>query len=228
LPPLVRLEFEGRYAAMLSHEPKNYALLEYGGKLILRGVAFRSSRVEPFGEDFLRRAIACLLRGDVPGVHAAYLDTVAALRSRTLPADQVAARVRLTKTPAQYLKARTSRRETAYEALIAAGRERWERGEHIRVYRATGGRSALLRESKDGADATNAYNASNPRDYDIPHYLRLLRDTFAARLTRAFTPDDFATLFDSPEQLALFATPIESIRPLLTSLMTPPKEREEP
>ena len=28
LPPLVQLEFEGRYAAMLSHEPKNYALLD--------------------------------------------------------------------------------------------------------------------------------------------------------------------------------------------------------
>ncbi|MEP7384380.1 MAG: ribonuclease H-like domain-containing protein, partial [Gemmatimonadota bacterium] len=42
LPPLVQLEFEGRYAAMLSHEPKNYALLSYDGKLVLRGVAFRS------------------------------------------------------------------------------------------------------------------------------------------------------------------------------------------
>ncbi|HEX9414073.1 MAG TPA: DNA polymerase domain-containing protein, partial [Ktedonobacterales bacterium] len=68
LPPLVRLEFEGRYAAMLSHEPKNYALLEYGGRLILRGVAFRSSRAEPYGEVFLRRAIGCLLTSDVPGV----------------------------------------------------------------------------------------------------------------------------------------------------------------
>src|SRR5205823_5895557 len=50
LPPLVRLEHDGRYAAMLSHEPKNYALLRYDGSLILRGVAFRSSRAEPFGE----------------------------------------------------------------------------------------------------------------------------------------------------------------------------------
>ena len=33
LPPLVQLEFEGRYAAMLSHEPKNYALLAYDGTL---------------------------------------------------------------------------------------------------------------------------------------------------------------------------------------------------
>ena len=68
LPPLVQLEFEGRYAAMLSHEPKNYALLDYDGALVLRGVAFRSSRAEPFGEAFLRDAIARLLAGDVAGV----------------------------------------------------------------------------------------------------------------------------------------------------------------
>ena len=44
-PSLVQLEFEGRYAAMLSHEPKkNHALLGYDGTLVLRGVAFRSSR----------------------------------------------------------------------------------------------------------------------------------------------------------------------------------------
>ena len=45
---------------MLSHEPKNYALLAYDGTLLLRGVAFRSSRAEPFGETFLRRAVGAL------------------------------------------------------------------------------------------------------------------------------------------------------------------------
>src|SRR5262249_57302359 len=67
LPPLVRLEFDGRYAAMLSHEPKNYALHGYGGSLVLKGVAFRSSRAEPFGGAFLRRALAPLLGGDLSG-----------------------------------------------------------------------------------------------------------------------------------------------------------------
>jgi len=76
LPPLVQLEFEGRYAAMLSHEPKNYALLRYDGALVLRGVAFRSSRAEPFGEAFLRRAIRALLTGDVSGVREAYVATL--------------------------------------------------------------------------------------------------------------------------------------------------------
>src|SRR5262249_41932701 len=73
LPPLVQLEFDGRYAAMLSHEPKNYALLSYEGSLLLRGVAFRSSRAEPFGERFLRRALDRLLAGDVPRLPAAHL-----------------------------------------------------------------------------------------------------------------------------------------------------------
>src|SRR5512146_936012 len=84
LPPLVQLEFEGRYAAMLSHEPKNYALLRYDGTLLLRGVAFRSSRSEPFGEAFLRRAITRLMAGDVCGVRTAYLAAADALARREL------------------------------------------------------------------------------------------------------------------------------------------------
>ena len=92
---------------MLSHEPKNYALAPYVGPLILRGVAFRSSRAEPFGEGFLRRAIACLLQGDVAGVQACYIETVLAIRRRQLPTFAVSSKVRLTKTPAQYLETRS-------------------------------------------------------------------------------------------------------------------------
>src|SRR5437870_11845185 len=55
LPAGIRLEYEGRYRAMFSHEVKNYALLTYSGQLVVRGVALRSSRAEPFGERFLRQ-----------------------------------------------------------------------------------------------------------------------------------------------------------------------------
>jgi DNA polymerase, archaea type len=44
----------------------------------------------------------------------------------------------------------------------------------------------------------------------------VLRDTFAARFARAFTPDDFATVFGDPDQLSLFGAPIASIRTILT------------
>jgi DNA polymerase, archaea type len=205
LPAGVNLELDGRYAAMLSHEPKNYALLGYDGALLLRGVAFRSSRAEPYGTAFLRTAISRLLVGDVPGVRAAFLASIDALRRRELTAHDVATLVRLTRTPAEYAEQRDQRRELAYEAMLAEDRH-WEIGERVRVYRTIGGGAAIAR---DGA-----------RDYDIDHYVRLLRTQFAARFVRAFEPDDFATVFADPDQLSLFVVPLDTIRPILRAERT--------
>jgi DNA polymerase elongation subunit (family B) len=238
MPSRVHLEFDGRYAAMLSHEPKNYALLRYDGSLVLRGVAFRSSRAEPFGEAFLRRALVPLLAGDLVAVHDAYLATVAALRRRSLPTRDVAARVRLTKRSDQYLATREARRELSYEAVLASGRTDWLVGEHVRVYRATRGRSLLFVEPSDDdgtrlaisdddaaspvATETHAPPApDDPRDYDVEHYLRVLRDTYAARFARALTPDDFAAIFADPEQPSLFARSLRDARPILTPMSAP-------
>jgi DNA polymerase elongation subunit (family B) len=212
---LVQLEFEGRYAAMLSHEPKNYALLHYDGSLLLRGVAFRSSRAEPFGEKFLRRAIGRLLVDDVVGVHETYLATVAALRRREISTHDVSSRVRLTKTPEEYLESRERRRELAYDAMFAAGRKSWSVGDRIRVYRNSAGDGALVVESDD--DVGDDERADR-RDYDIEHYVRLLRESFAVRLARAFTHEDFAAVFADPDQPSLFQPPIDSIHSILTSL----------
>jgi DNA polymerase I len=222
LPAKVHLEFDGRYAAMLSHEPKNYALEGYDGALHLRGVAFRSSRAEPFGEDFLRRALRPLLAGDLPAVQRAYLDTIARLRRRALPTAAVTARVRLTKPPEEYLASRGKRRELPYEAMLAAGRPHWHAGERVRVYRASGGRPGLLVEAAEADDDASADDAaSDPRDYDAEYYVKLLRDTFAARLARALGGEDFAEVFADPDQPSLFARPLAAMRPILTVLATP-------
>jgi len=210
LPDKVQLEYDGRYAAMLSHEPKNYALQRYGGGLVMRGVAFRSSRAEPFGETFLRDAITRLFAGDVAGVRDVYLATITAFRQRAIATREVTARARLTKPPAEYYAARESRHELSYEAVIASGRTEWTVGERVHVYRAVRGRPALLAEDDD------------PRDYDIEHYVRLLRDTFATRLVRALAPDDYAAVFADPDQLSLFARPLDAARPILTRLASEP------
>lgn len=207
LPSLVQLELEGRYAAMLSHEPKNYALLRYDGSLLLRGVAFRSSRAEPFADAFLRRALGRLLVGDIPGVRDAYVETVLALRERALTARDVSSRVRLTKTPERYLAGRGARRELPYEAMLGSGRTRWSVGERVRVYRTANGRGAVVSEDADTA----------PRDYDIEHYVRVLRESFASRLARALTPADFAAVFADPDQLPLFPPALDGMRPILTT-----------
>jgi DNA polymerase, archaea type len=223
LPPLVDLQFEGRYAAMLSHEPKNYALLPYSGRLLLRGVAFRSSRAEPFGEEFLRRAIECLLVGDLAGVRNAYVETLSALRRRELPTFDVCSRVRLTKTPQQYLGTRGQRQELPYEAMLANGREHWSAGERVYVYRRTQGHAGLWQGDDPAADADAALSGSraDPRDYDVEHYARQLQTSFASRLARGLAPEDFEAIVADPDRPSLFQRRLADSSPILSVLPQP-------
>ena len=216
LPPLVQLEFEGRYAAMLSHEPKNYALLGYDGTLLLRGVAFRSSRAEPFGEAFLRAAIARLLAGDVAGVRDVYLDDGrrAAPRAscrRTTCRRACGSRRRRreylddARAPPRAAvrgdaRERAARRGASAIACASTARDRRGRGSSTRCSR-----------RRDAARATRATTTSSTT-------CALLRETFAARLARAFTPDDFAAVFADPDQPSLFQPPISDIHTVLTAL----------
>ncbi len=231
LPTGIRLEYEGRYRAMFSHMVKNYALLTYNGRLIVHGVALRSSRAEPFGDRFLRQALFCLMTNDIPGLYETFQRTVDALRNRALPASDLGARVRLSKTPEAYLAVRATRPEPQYEALLDAGRTRWHPGERVRFYR-TGPRSyTWLPEEADEApageewesnkgqdghegNASSRHEIADRRNYDIEHYLHVLVTSYAARLRRAFAPEDFALLFRVDNQLSLFDRPVESVQPL--------------
>lgn len=212
LPEGIRLEYEGRYRAMFSHEVKNYALLTYSGRLVVHGVALRSSRAEPFGERFLRQALLCTMSNDVPGLRQAYLETVAALRSRSLSASDLGARVRLSKTPEAYQASRSTHPEAQYEALLAAGRTQWHPGERVRFYRARSGAYVWLPEEAEEGPA-QAEVVADQRDYDVEHYLQVLVTSYAARLRKAFTPDDFEQLFRLDGQPGLFDRPVEDIQP---------------
>ncbi len=220
LPDGIRLEYEGRYRAMLSHEVKNYALLTHSGDLIVRGVALRSSRSEPYGERFLRRALSATLVGDIPALQQAFLETVNALTERSLPAADVATRVRLTKSSEVYMATRSEHREAAYEALLAAGRTDWSPGERVRCYRTPGKGYVWLpdetEEPRGDADSAGGRvsRRDDRRDYDVDHYVRALVTSYAGRLKKAFAPEDFAQLFRTDRQAGLFDRPVEQIAPL--------------
>jgi DNA polymerase elongation subunit (family B) len=230
LPDGIRLEYEGRYQAMFVHEVKNYALLTYGGDIIVRGGALRSSRSEPFGERFLRRALHCTLVGDVAGAHRAFVETVEALRSRRFSAADVAIQARLSKTPDEYEVSRKRAREASYEALLTAGRTSWQVGERVRFYKAADGRVVWLPDARDDlSGATGEEDEADeeqgglageePRDspverndFDVAHYLQVLLTSYAGRLRKAFSREDFDQLFRPDTQLGLFDRPIEAIQ----------------
>jgi DNA polymerase elongation subunit (family B) len=227
LPDGIRLEYEGRFQAMLVHEVKNYALLTYGGELIVRGGALRSIRSELFGERFLQQALGCLLTGDIPALHNTYSETVSALRERRFTAMEVGTPARLSKSPEEYRASRGRLREAPYEAMLGAGHGRWRVGKRIRFYRATDGAIVLLPDANDapygdtegeeaqalGMEARDESRAER-RDYDVGHYLQLFRSTYVDRLRKAFLPEDFNRLFRSSDQIGLFDQPIHTIEPL--------------
>jgi DNA polymerase I len=97
--------------------------------------------------------------------------------------------------------------------MLASGRTSWSIGERVRVYRTTNGAGGVVAEL-DGETA--AAGSADRRDYDVDHYVRLLHDTFAARLARAFAPGDFAAIFADPDQLSLFPPSIEAMHTILT------------
>jgi hypothetical protein len=144
----------------------------------------------------------------VPGVREAYVETALAIRRRELPTSAMAARVRLTKTPQEYLATRSQRRELTYEALLCAGKQHWSIGDKIRVYRAAGDRAGLLRDDDDAPT----------RDYDVEYYARLLRETFASRLARGLTAEDYAHVVADPQQYSLFEFSLASAKPILTKV----------
>jgi hypothetical protein len=120
--------------------------------------------------------------------------------------------VRLSKTPAEYFAVRENRRELPYEAMLASGNQSWSAGDRVRVYRKRNGGCGLLDETDDGMDGIGTLD---DRDYDVDHYARQLRLTFASRLACAFTAADYETVFANPDQMSLFMPEVTAIRPVL-------------
>jgi hypothetical protein len=120
--------------------------------------------------------------------------------------------VRLTKTPAEYLAVRESRRELPYEAMLASGQTRWSVGDRVRVYRKRNGGCGLVEEPDEGhLELSNV----DLRDYDVDYYARQLRQTFASRFACAFSPGDYEAVFADPDQMMLFMPALTTIRTVL-------------
>jgi hypothetical protein len=173
------------------------------------------------------------MQDDIAGIVQCYRDTQDALRQRRLPASDLATRMRLSKDSKTYLAKRAKHTEAQYEALLAAGRKQWRAGERVRFYRSQQGVPVWLPDEADDASpisdeeeadeveeneetlfsvASTAPSLTDRRDYDIEHYLRILRDSYAERLRVVFEAEDFSQLFRLDGQQGLFDRPIEQMQ----------------
>ena len=206
LPAGVTLEFDGRWAAMLSHETKNYALLGYDGTLELKGAAFTSSRGERYGQAFLEQALRCLLAGEIERIPQVYRVVVERLEAGGYSNADVGSRVKVNKTQDEYLQTRGARQEAVYEALLRSGRT-WRNGERFTLYQQAGTVLTVL-EDPEGCD------------YDASFYVQQLLSGYASRLKKGLSYPDFQQLF-AQEQGGLFDVPVTQMRAVWRSVQAP-------
>lgn len=191
LPEGIEVELDGRYRAMFAYKTKNYALQEYGGRIIIKGSGLRSRGVEPYLREFMKEIISCLLAGKSTEVARLFGDYIVRLRSRTLEVSWIARSETLNEAPDRYLeKLRNGgrNRSAAFEVAIASGR-RYRAGDHVSYYVSGSGRNVTAYEQ---CKAVSQFDPAHP-DINIGYYIDKLRhamDRFAP-----FLPQE-PTLFD--------------------------------
>ena len=181
----IRLAHDGRYRGMLSLKLKNYALLDYEGRVILKGSSLRSRREEPVLRRFVRDAVPRFL--DASG-HGALRDYYLDLGQAILDGDVPVADFARTET----ITDQTFRSDSNKRLADALGKERI--GERVLVYQRADG---ALARAADYAD-----------DEDRGYLLRRLHD-MAERFRPLFETD---SAFDHTFPNLTLRTDITSLR----------------
>jgi DNA polymerase, archaea type len=223
MPAGISVAFDGRYRKMLSYKKKNYALLGYDDHIKIKGSSLISRSMEAFGRAYIRACIDCLLRDDIAGLHALYVDQRQKILDHKLEAREFA-RVETLKDPfARYdeeVRSGKRNKSAAYEVVRNTGRQ-VKPGDRIAFYISGIDPNARGFESAKPADEWNP----NFPDENVPFYLRRL-DEFSEKFRDLFQPGDFRSIF-SPEGLFPFdPTGITIIVTDVTKL--PPTEAAAP
>jgi DNA polymerase elongation subunit (family B) len=164
LPQGIRLAFDGRYKAMVSLKTKNYVLYGYDGKKTFKGASLRSRADEPYGREFLAKAIDLLLEHRLQEIGELYAQTLDDILQRRIPIEKLARRERITeKTVTSASRQRLA--EVTRDVAV---------GEYVQVYERANGRMGLLQD----------YEA-NGQDVNTTYYMDKLYK-FACRLREAF------------------------------------------
>jgi DNA polymerase elongation subunit (family B) len=173
LPEGIRLAFDGRFRSMVSVKTKNYVLCGYDGKRTYKGASLRSRADEPYGREFIARAVDLLMEGRPKEIRELYAETAKALREHRIPIEQLARRERVTeKTFSSAAKQRSAR---VAEGVAV--------GDFVRVYERANGSLGLVEEY-------------TPGDENVPYYVDKLYK-FACRLREAIG-DTFPEIVPKP------------------------------
>jgi len=191
LPEGIEVELDGRYRSMFAYKTKNYALQEYGGRIIIKGSGLRSRGLEPYLREFMRDIIELLLTGKAGMVERLFDQYLARLRSRGLDVTWVARSETLNESPDSYREKLLSGKRNhsaAFEIALASGKP-FRAGDHISYYVSGSGKDVTAYEQ---CRAVTAFDPTHP-DINALYYIEKLRHV--QKRFEPFLPKE-PTLFD--------------------------------
>jgi DNA polymerase elongation subunit (family B) len=191
LPEGIEVELDGRYRSIFAYKTKNYALLEYDGRIIIRGSSLKSRGIERYLREFMREMITMLLVGDSAGVEQLYANHVARLRSRNLDVAWIARTETINESPAAYReKVRLSKRNpSAVFEIALAAQHAYRAGDQISYYVCGTDKDAVVYEN---CRPVSAFDRDHP-DINVAYYIEKLRHL--KKRFESFLPPE-PTLFD--------------------------------
>ncbi len=230
MPEGIRVGFDGRYKKMLSYKKKNYALLTYDDDLKFKGSSLISRSNEPFGRDFVRKAIRRLLDYDVEGLHDLYVDTRDKIINHDWESVESFARTETLKDRLEDYEADVEEGNRPRAATYELAKQKQERtgkpvkkGDRITYY--ITGDSANVTAFKHCALAAD-WNPNDP-DENTAYYLKRLNE-FATKFEPFFTEEDFRLVFSPEDMFGFSADGIEILeRELEPDHPTSEDEQEE-
>ncbi len=191
LPEGIEVELDGRYQSMFAYKTKNYALMEYDGRIIIKGSGLRSRGLEPYLREFMRDAVELILAGKAGDVERLFDRYVARLRTRGLDVVWVSRSETLNDSPDSYrekLRLGSRNHSAAFEIALASGKP-YRAGDHVSYYVCGTGRDVTAYEQ---CRPVAAFDPVHP-DINVLYYIEKLRHV--KKRFEPFMPKE-PTLFD--------------------------------
>jgi DNA polymerase elongation subunit (family B) len=168
LPAGIEVELDGFYPAMFSYKKKNYALLDEGGNVVIKGSALRSRGMERYLRDFLSDMLKRLLEGRGEEVRSGLETTIQRLHAHDVPIQRLAKKETLTDPLDVYRqKVKTGKRNPSapYELALASGRD-FRPGDQISYY-VTGQKKKV--KVYENCKMASSYDPERP-DENVAYY----------------------------------------------------------
>lgn len=176
LPRGIVVELDGRYAAMFSYKMKNYALLDPGGRLTIRGSGLRSRGIEKYLRDFLKQLILLGLKGETARAPQLLEERLREIAEHRLPVKEFMKTETLQDSLETYrekIQGGRRNRSALYELALRAGRP-YQAGDQVSFY-VTGDSARVT--AYNNARLAAEWNPEEP-DENAAYYQKKLRDLY--------------------------------------------------